>query len=172
MPSFTRGDAGIKMHDAVKAIISEEPNAIINSSRLRQLGFNTKMIQRYLELAAEALGQTVGENGRLMMDGEVKNIVLDNDKFADELEADEEEEEADDAHDDDEIELVSAGDDEAEPAAPEPVIAERPRFDAPRHNDAGEWVIRYEFGGQRFAWTGSAENIREAMEKAWKAYHD
>jgi len=173
MPAFARGDAGIKMHDAVKAIISEEPNAIINSSRLRQLGFNTKMIQRYLELAAEALGQTVGENGRLMMDGEIKNIVLDNDKFADELEADEEEEEADDAHDDDEIELVAEGDDEeAEPATPEPVIAERPRFDAPRHNDAGEWVIRYEFGGQRFAWTGSAENIREAMEKAWRAYHD
>lgn len=178
MPAFARGVAGVKMHEAVKGIIAEEPHAIINSSRLRALGFNTKMIQRYLELAADALGQTVGENGRLQLDDGVLKIVLDNEEHAEEIAEDEEqEEEADDAHDDDEIEVELVDDSQNEtekvaPSAAEPATAERPRFDAPRRNDAGEWVIRYEFSGQRFAWTGSAENIREAMEKAWKAYHD
>lgn len=172
MPGFARGDAAIKLHDEVKRIIEEEPGAIINSSRLRALGFNTRLIQRYLETTADALGQSIGENGRLQLAEKVKTIVLDNDEHAEELEEDDDAEEADDAHDDDEIELVDDG--EAEPDASEPAAEERlrPRFDAPKRTDAGEWVIRYEFNGQRYAWTGSADNIRDAMEKAWRAYHD
>lgn len=176
MPSFARGDAAVKLHNEVKRIIEEEPGAIINSSRLRALGFNTLLIKRYLETAADALGQTIGENGRLQLAESVKHIVLDNDDRDEELEesnsAEEAEEEADaeDAYDDDEIELVD--DNAAETAAAEPATDERPRFEAPKRNDAGQWVIRYEFGGQHFAWTGSAASIREAMENAWKAYHD
>lgn len=170
MPGFARGDAAIKLHDEVKRIIEAEPGAIINSSRLRSLGFNTRLIQRYLEIAADALGQTIGENGRLQLAQNVKAIVMDNDEHPEELEDDEEEDEADDAHEDDEIELVEES--AAETAAAEPPTEERPRFDAPKRNDRGEWVIRYEFNGQHYAWTGSADNIRDAMEKAWRAYHD
>ncbi len=32
-------------------------------------------------------------------------------------------------------------------------------------------MIRYEFDGQRYAWTGAAENLREAMQKAWETHH-
>ncbi|MDH1088804.1 telomere resolvase [Pantoea brenneri] len=170
MPGFARGDAAIKLHDEVKRIIDAEPGAIINSSRLRALGFNTRLIQRYLEIAADALGQTIGENGRLQLAQNVKAIVMDNDEHPEELEDDEEEDEADDAHEDDEIELVEES--AAQTAAAEPPTEERPRFDAPKRNDSGEWVIRYEFSGQRYAWTGKAGSIREAMENAWKAYHD
>jgi len=166
MPSFARGDAAIKLHDEVKRIIEEEPAAIINSSRLRALGFNTRLIQRYLETAAEALGQTIGENGRLQLVDNVKTIVLDDGSLPEE---DEEAEDADDFHDDDEIDTGS--DDEAEPATAEPAAEERPRFDAPKRNEAGEWSIRYEFSGQHFAWTGKAESIPDAMKKAWQAYH-
>jgi len=170
MPGFARGDAAIKLHDEVKRIIEAEPGAIINSTRLRALGFNTRLIQRYLDVAADALGQTIGENGRLQLAENVKAIVLDNDEHGEELAEDEaEEEEADDAHEDDEIELVEESTDE--PVVSEPPTEERPRFDAPKRNDRGEWVIRYEFGGQRYAWTGSADNIKDAMMKAWEAYH-
>ncbi|MDE8559063.1 protelomerase family protein [Pantoea vagans] len=171
MPGFARGDAAIKLHDEVKRIIEAEPGAIINSTRLRALGFNTRLIQRYLDVAADALGQTIGENGRLQLAENVKAIVLDNDEYTEELADDEaEEEEADDAHEDDEIELVEES--TTEPAAAELPTEERPRFDAPKRNDRGEWVIRYEFGGERYAWAGTADNIRDAMEKAWRAYHD
>lgn len=170
MPGFARGDAAIKLHDEVKRIIEAEPGAIINSTRLRALGFNTRLIQRYLDVASDALGQTIGENGRLQLAENAKAIVLDNDEHIEELGDDEaEEEEADDAHEDDEIELVEESTDE--PAAAEPPTEERPRFDAPKRNDRGEWVIRYEFSGQRYAWTGSADNIKDAMMKAWEAYH-
>lgn len=179
MPGFSRGDAAVRLHNEVKRIIEAEPDAIINSSRLRAFGFNTLLIKRYLETAADALGQTVSENGRLQLAEDARPIVLDNDKHADELAEDDEAEEADDAHDDDEIELdpVLVEDESSEAGGsnvvdPEPAPAVRPRFDAPKRNEAGEWVIRYEFSGQYYAWTGKAESIREAMKKAWEAYHD
>lgn len=176
MPGFSRGDAAVRLHNEVKRIIEEDPTAIINSSRLRPFGFNTLLIQRYLEAATDALGQTIGENGRLQLADKVKTIVLDNEEHLDELDDDDakeadDAEEADDTYDDDEIELVDDG--EVDPAAAESAAEERqrPRFDAPKRTDAGEWVIRYEFSGQRYAWTGSADNIRDAMTKAWEAYH-
>lgn len=177
MPGFARGGSAVKLHEDVKRIIEEEPYAIINSSRLRSLGFNTRLIQRYLEAAADALGQKIGDNGRLQLDEGVKKIVLDNVDHAAELEGEEEaedetSEDGDELEDEIELEDAAEESDKADSTAAEPSQDARPRFDAPKRNDDGEWVIRYEFQGQHYAWTGSAANIPEAMKKAWQAYHN
>jgi len=169
MPGLARGNAAVRLHEEVKRIIEAEPFAVITSSTLRPLGFNTKLIQRYLEAASDALGQKVGENGRLQLDEKTCPIVLDNERFSEELSDDNGGEEDETDIDDDELEI---DDDERESDKSSPVApAKRPRFDAPRHNSDGQWIISYEFDNQRFSWTGHAENIREAMLKAWEAYH-
>ena len=178
MPGFARGDAAVRMHEEVKRIVEESPDALITNSTLRKLKFNPTLVARYLEFAASALQQAVGENGQYQLMTEAAPLVLDNDTYADELEDDadsEAEVEADDdSLDEDEIETddePAEAEEKPEPVEEEKAPALRPRFDAPKRNADGQWVVRYEYDGQRYAWTGPAENIKEAMTKAWEAYH-
>lgn len=179
MPGFARGDAAVRLHEAVKQLVEENPDAKITSTILRKMKFNPTMVGRYLEFAAPALGQAIGENGHYQLANETKPLVLDNAAEDGEPEDGEDDNEADDdTLDDDEIDTdegdeISAKDSPAGSEQEEgPPPALRPRFDAPKRNEAGEWVVRYEFDGERYAWTGVAANIRDAMEKAWHAYHD
>ncbi len=182
MPGFARGDAAVRMHEEVKKIIEEHPDELITNSTLRKLKFNPTLVARYLEFAATALEQAVGENGQYQLVRDTPPLVLDNETYAEEveeMEAEDEDSEAnDETLDDDEIE----SDDEAEPEpetpeATEPVKEEkspaaRPRFAAPHKRDDGTWKVSYEFDGKEFNWIGPADSIRDAMQKAWQAYHE
>lgn len=48
--------------------------------------------------------------------------------------------------------------------------AKRPRFAAPQRTENGMWIIRFEYDGQHYAWSGPADNISQAMRAAWNAY--
>lgn len=188
MPGFARGDSAVRLHEAVKQIINENPEAKITNSTLRKHGFNTLLISRYLEFAADALGQEVGENGQYQLKRTSAPIVMDTTQAAvpdeeedlgyegDGEDDDDSEDDSDETLEEDEIEIDDAPEPEtAKPAAPvteEKASTPRPRFDAPKRNADGQWVVRYEYDGQNYAWTGAAENIRDAMQKAWQAYHD
>jgi len=173
MPAFARGDAAIRLHEEVKKIIEDAPEAKISNTALRKLGFNTGLVARYLEHAAEALGQSVGETGRYELVNESPSLVLDNQEYASELEDDDEGDADDDSLDDDEIEVDDEPALEVEvqlvEAAPEPKA--RPRFYGMHQLEDGTWQISFEFSGQIYNWIGPAENIKDAMTKAWKAHH-
>lgn len=177
MPAFARGDAAVRLHEEVKKIIEEAPEAKISNTALRKLGFNTGLVARYLEHAAGALGQSVSETGRYELVSETPQLVLDNQDYADELD-DEEEDADDDSLDDDEIET---DDEPALPVeaevelvdaevTPEPAPA-RPRFYGMHKLEDGTWQISFEYAGQIYNWIGPAANIKEAMTKAWVAHH-
>lgn len=182
MPGFSRGDAAVRLHEAVKSIIDENPEAKITNSTLRKYGFNTLLISRYLEFAADALGQEVGENGQYQLKQTSAPIVLrvelattaDEVEESEGLDGDDENdtsEDDDEALEDDEIELDESSETEPEVAVEPDQPAERPRFAAPHKKDDGTWQISYEFAGKSYSWIGPAENIRDAMQKAWAAYH-
>ncbi|MBJ3523918.1 protelomerase, partial [Salmonella enterica subsp. enterica serovar Rissen] len=97
MPGFARGDAGVRLHNAVKQLVEETPNAVINTNVLRKAGFNPLLVKRYLDFAAGALGQTVGENGWYETTEELPPIGLNNDDHPEDFE--------DGDSDDSEIEL-------------------------------------------------------------------
>ncbi|WP_237387299.1 protelomerase family protein [Xenorhabdus sp. Sc-CR9] len=182
MPDFARGDAGVRIHTETKKIVEQFPYDLVTSSQLRTLGFNIPLTKRYLEFAADALEQEIGENGRYqLIDTSPKIIIQDND--------DEELVEVDDESiDDDEIEIDDDNDiDETEPeievevepeqepesppeAAENPEPTERPRFSAPHRRDNGQWVVKFEYSGQHYSWIGQAKNLKDAMTQAWLTY--
>lgn len=181
MPGFARGDAAVRMHEAVKQIVEENPDAKVTSTTLRKLKFNPTLVARYLEFVAPALGQIIGENGQYQRADETPTLILDNGTLPDDLQEDDSDDdaedddnaEADDGLEDDEIETEETQENEpaAAPAETEAAPPARPRFDAPKRRDDGQWEVRYEYAGQKYAWTGPAENIRDAMTQAWLAYH-
>ena len=163
MPSFARGDAGVRIHEQVKRMVAEEPEIVITNFNLRKFGFNTSMIKRYLEVAADALGQSAGENGRLQLDMRTPPIVLNQAQYAN----DEEDDDDDTDPEDDEIDVGSTDESvESDQDNPEMV----PRFSAPHRNADGQWAIRFEYDGQKYAWSGPADSMAQAMRAAWDAY--
>lgn len=172
MPGFARGDAGVRIHETTKRLVEESADIVINTKVLRDAGFNPTLVRRYLDFVADALGQTVGENGWLQVQTDDRPSIVLN--LADASEDDENEdlgtdETGEEAEEDAPVESVNK--EQAVEATPAQTPVNRPRFAAPHQNEDGEWVVRYEFNGTKFAWTGKAENIRDAMQKAWHAYN-
>ncbi|MBN0538091.1 hypothetical protein JTM59_34765, partial [Pseudomonas aeruginosa] len=85
-------------------------------STLRPFNFSTRLIPRYLEFAADALGQFVGENGQWQLKDEAPAIILPDEEVLEPMgDADLDDETQDDETlDDDEIEV-----DESEAVEPE-----------------------------------------------------
>lgn len=175
MPGFARGDAGVRIHETTKRLVEESADIVINTKVLRDAGFNPTLVRRYLDFVADALGQSVGENGWLRAKDERPPIVLNLGDEADEAEdvqedADDNEEDEDEAAE--EADPVDSSTEKADnPAvdtAAEPVV--RPRFAAPHRRDDGLWMIKFEYAGKNYAWSGLADNIPQAMQAAWEAY--
>lgn len=159
MEGFARGDAGIRIHNTVKQLVEEKPDVIINTNILRKAGFNPLMVKRYLDFAANALGQTVGNNGWYETTEEQSPIILNNDDHPEDFD-DDEQEDSDDEKDDSAVEEKNVD-----------KLSDRPRFSAPVRTSDGGWSIRFEYQEKQHAWIGQAENIRDAMLKAWQAYY-
>lgn len=181
MPDFARGDAGVRIHETVKQLVEQDPSIKITNSTLRPFNFSTRLIPRYLEFAADALGQFVGENGQWQLKDEAPAIVLPDEEILepmDDVDLDDENHD-DETLDDDEIEVdESEGEEleevddaeEAEEAEKEKKHPAKPNFKAPRDNGDGTYMVEFEFDGRHYAWSGAAGNRIEAMQSAWSAY--
>lgn len=178
MPGFARGDAGIRIHEAVKQLVEQDPDIRITNSTLRPYNFSTRMISRYLEFAADALGQFVGENGQWQLKTEAPAIILNDEETVpvEEQDADEESLEEDDL-DEDEIDLdendtegtEDKPDDTDDTNSVESKPA-KPVFKAPRDNGDGTFMVEFEYDGRQYAWSGAADNRLAAMQLAWETY--
>lgn len=173
MPGFARGDAGIRIHETTKRLVEESADIVINTKVLRDAGFNPTLVRRYLDFVADALGQSVGENGWLQAKDERPPIVLNLGDEADE--AEDVQEDTNDNEEDETAEEADPVDSSSEKTdnptvdtAAEPVV--RPRFAAPHRRDDGVWMIKFEYAGTNYAWSGMADNIPQAMQAAWEAY--
>ncbi|OKN41622.1 hypothetical protein AM419_005287 [Klebsiella pneumoniae] len=183
MPDFARGDAGVRIHETVKQLVEQDPSIKITNSTLRPFNFSTRLIPRYLEFAADALGQFVGENGQWQLKDEAPAIILPDEEVLEPMgDADLDDETQDDETlDDDEIEVDESeavepeepeepeDDEEAEKAEKHPA---KPNFKAPRDNGDGTFKVEFEFDGRHYAWSGAAGNRIEAMQFAWHAYFE
>ncbi|ENG2646468.1 protelomerase [Salmonella enterica subsp. enterica serovar Banana] len=186
MIGFAKGDAGVRIHTTVKELIEANPDAKITNSTLRKYGFNSPLIRRYLEFAADALEQFVGENGQYQLKDEKLPIVILNDDPDSELHDTEEDgEESDGDLEKDELAGVDWKDvigemhqafQQAEgeaydglPDEPKPTRKDKPRMTPQRQQD-GSWVVSISAAGRNFSWSGEADSSSLAMQLAWKAF--
>lgn len=171
MPSFARGDAGVRIHETTKRLVEESADIVINTKILRDAGFNPTLVRRYLDFVADALAM-----GGTTSNADAPSIVITSDELDDEDDlagnSGTEREEISDDSQVMEVEEKGTEDDvtaEDEEEKPVPVDT-RPRFSAPVRSDDGSWTIRFEYKGQRYAWSGAADSISSAMKSAWFAY--
>ncbi|MER1507534.1 protelomerase family protein [Enterobacter hormaechei] len=172
MPGFARGDAGVRLHETVKQLVEQDPSAKITNSTLRAFKFSPTMISRYLEFAADALGQFVGENGQWQLKVETPAIVLPDEESVETIDEPDDEGQ-DDELDEDEIELDEGGGDEpTEEEGPEEhqPAALKPVFKPAKNNGNGTYTIEFEYNDRQYAWSGPADNPMAAMRSAWENY--
>jgi hypothetical protein len=171
MEGFARGGAGVRLHNTVKQIIEEQPDAKVTNTMLRRYGFNTPMISRYLAFAADALGQTIGESGHYqLVEDRPQIIVVD----TEDSENDTNDEPATvDGTDEDEGTLeddeLDVDDDKPDPVKKNDRV-ERPVFKAPKKVESGIWVVEFSYQNRRYFWNGHADNAPAAMKQAWETY--
>lgn len=171
MPGFARGDAGIRIHETTKRLVEESADVVINTKILRDAGFNPTLVRRYLDFVADALAM-----GGTVHNADAPSIVITSDELdgEDDLAGDsgaEREETSDDIQVLETEEEGREDDVTSEPEEEKPVpVDTRPRFSAPIRSDDGGWTIRFEYKGQRYAWSGAADSISSAMRSAWFAY--
>ncbi|MEL2282505.1 protelomerase, partial [Klebsiella pneumoniae] len=157
-----------------------DPSIEFTNSTLRPFNFSTRLIPRYLEFAAEALGQFVGDNGQWHVTDEAPAIILPDQEDLEPMgDADLDAENlADETLDDDEIDVDESeavepaeqeNDEEAEKAEKHPA---KPNFKAPRDNGDGTFKEEFESDGSHYAWSGAAGHRIEAMQSAWHAYFE
>ncbi|HGE8284282.1 TPA: protelomerase family protein [Serratia marcescens] len=167
MPGLANGDAAVRLHSWVKELIENDPSAKITTYTIRkQYGGNPAFAKRYLDYVAPALGMEVGDDGRFKSaaEDEIQPVVIfETDDVTNTEEPDDDGD--DDVDDEDEIELEV--DDEAEEK--EDVSQEKPRFAAPISRGHNRWLIKFDFAGSHYSWEGDAENVRDAMKRAWDA---
>lgn len=173
MPGFARGDAGVRLHETVKQLVEQDPSAKITNSTLRAFKFSPTMISRYLEFAADALGQFVGDNGQWQLKVETPAIVLPDEDAVDNIDEPVDEPQ-DEELDDDEIEVDEDGAEEHnEDKEPEEhqQAALKPVFKPAKNNGDGTYQIEFEYNGKHYAWSGPADSPMAAMRSAWETYH-
>ena len=174
MPGFARGDAGVRLHETVKQLVEQDPSVKITNSTLRAFKFSPTMISRYLEFAADALEQFVGENGQWQLKVETPAIILPDDDAVEPIDEPDDDSQDDDL-DDDEIELDEENgqphDEQEEPEERQPA-APKPIFKPAKNNGDGTYMIEFEYDGKHYAWSGPADSPMAAMRSAWAAYHD
>lgn len=175
MPGFARGDAGVRLHNTVKQLVEQDPSIKITNSTLRAFKFSPTMISRYLEFAADALGQFVGENGQWQLKIDSPEIVMPDEEELEAIPEQTNELSEDDDLDDDEIEIEEEEEEEEEsveeqqPPAPSSPVS-KPVFKPVRNIGDGSYVVEFHYNGQNYAWSGSANSPISAMQLAWLTY--
>lgn len=77
MQNLANGDSAIVLHEKIKKLLEREPEAKITQSLIiKETGAFRPLIQRYMELCADALGIEKQENGRWLQLDEAADAVL------------------------------------------------------------------------------------------------
>lgn len=174
MAGLATGGAAVRLHDAVKKMLVDEPNAKITQSRLCDGNkYGRNMVKRYMELCADALGIEKRSNGRWYQKDEAELKVLVEVDADDQEQLEEVGEPEQEAAEDQEPETKQ----EAEPEPqPEPKQAKprttsgKPRMDGEKLED-GRWRGSVTIGDDVVA-TATAGDKLEAMKQAWRRYED
>jgi len=153
MPSLARFDAAVKIHNWVKAQVEANPDAKITTYSIRSaLKSKPTTVAKYLQHTAEALGlKRDPENGWLKRDTSDVNIVVTDRTNESDVDVDETK-----------TEIVE---DVAECREPD----EQPQFTAQQLINKS-WLVQYTYQGQGYVWTGDADNIGDAINRAWKKH--
>ena len=154
MPGLARFDSAVKIHNWVKEQVAANSDATITTYSIRKaLTTKPTTVAKYLNHAAEALGlKKDPDSGRLKKRNDNIEIVV-TDKTN--------------------IPVV----DEKEVIKTEIVqnvkevqdVEEQPQFTAQQLIDKS-WLVQYIYRGKACVWTGSANNMGDAINKAWKEH--
>lgn len=155
MPSLARSGAAVKIHNWVKEQISANPHAKITTYSIRKaLTVKPTTVARYLEYVAPALGlKKDPKNGWLKKESDDIQTIVINKKN----------ERVDDEKNITKIDEDVKGVQEVEEKEEE----EQPQFKAQLLIDQS-WLVQYTYKGKAYVWTGSAEDMGDAINKAWK----
>lgn len=154
MPGLARFDAAVKIHNWVKEQVTANPEANITTYSIRKtLTTKPTTVAKYLNHAAEALGLKKDPNsGWLKKESEdIDIIVTDKTNIA-----------VVDKEDEVKTEIV-------EDAKEVQEVEEQPQFTAQQLIDKS-WLVQYIYQGKACIWTGNAENMGDAINKAWKEH--
>lgn len=151
MPGLAGRNAAVKIHNWVKEQIEANPDANITTYSIRKaLTVKPTVVARYLERAADALGLAKSEdNGWLEKQPEQSSIVI-----KDNYESETDKSEKNENISVEETNIVSDDD-------------EQPQFTAQQLINK-EWLVQYTYKNKAYVWTGNADNIGDAINKAWK----
>ena len=153
MPGLARFDAAVKIHNWVKEQVTANPEANITTYSIRKaLTTKPTTVAKYLNHAAEALGLKKDPNsGWLKKESEdIDIIVTDKTNIA-----------VVDKEDEVKTEIV-------EDAKEVQEVEEQPQFTAQQLIDKS-WLVQYIYQGKACIWTGNADNMGDAINKAWKS---
>lgn len=153
IPRLARLDAAVKIHEWVKTEVEKNPDANITTYTIRKnLTVKPTIVSKYIKYVAEALQLTKNpENGRLTRENEKTSIVI-TDKTNIPI---------------DDTDSVKT--DIVEDAVHIQEPDEQPQFTAQQLINKS-WLVQYTYQGQGYVWTGDADNIGDAINRAWKKH--
>jgi len=157
MTTLARFDAAVKIHNWVKSQVAENPDANITTYSIRKaLTTKPTTVAKYLQHVANALQLTKNpENGRLIRENDDVNIIVTGKTNIP----------VDDHNDDINLAKTEIVEDVKEVQE----VEEQPQFTAQQLINKS-WLVQYTYKGKACIWTGNAENIGDAINKAWKSH--
>ena len=154
MPGLARFDSAVKIHNWVKQQVAANSDATITTYSIRKaLTTKPTTVAKYLNHAAEALGlKKDPDSGRLKKRNDnIEIVVTDKTNIP-----------VVDEKDVIKTEIVQNVKEVQD-------VEEQPQFTAQQLIDKS-WLVQYIYRGKACVWTGSANNMGDAINKAWKEH--
>lgn len=154
MPGLARFDAAVKIHNWVKEQIAANPEANITTYSIRKaLTTKPTTVAKYLNHAADALGLKKDPNSGWLKKGNDDIDIVITDKANIAVVDEEDEVNTETVEDVKEIHETD----------------EQPQFTAQQLIDKS-WLVQYTYNGKACVWTGTADNMGDAINKAWNEH--
>lgn len=154
MPGLARFDSAVKIHNWVKQQVAANSDATITTYSIRKaLTTKPTTVAKYLNHTAEALGlKKDPDSGRLKKRNDnIEIVVTDKTNIP-----------VVDEKDMVKTEIVQNVKEVQD-------VEEQPQFTAQQLIDKS-WLVQYIYRGKACVWTGSANNMGDAINKAWKEH--
>lgn len=158
MPGLARQNSAVKIHDWVKEQISINPDANITTYSIRKaLTVKPTVVARYMEFVADAL-DLEKDDGKFVRKEDAKNkiVVSDEDEYINN----------DSAQNDDNDEASTENTKLKENNETTSTEDETPQFTAIQLVTK-DWLVQFVYKGKPCVWTGKANNMGDAINKAW-----
>ncbi|WP_392563232.1 protelomerase family protein (plasmid) [Orbus sturtevantii] len=158
MSGLARQNSAIKIHDWVKEQISINPYANITTYSIRKaLTVKSTVVARYMEFVADAL-DIKKDNGRFVRKEDESNKIIINDdidNINDHI-----------TYNENNVELEE-GENEVEKNIKIALAEEEPPQFTAMQLVTKEWLVQFVYKGVPCVWTGKADNMGDAINKAW-----